>query len=247
MSITANSPETSHWVFDSSSDTRVKNFCSDQSLLFYQEIEAVGIYRSMNKAIEMINQSITSDPFVLFLHSGDELVCKKSLSDWNKELLHENSWFYTDYEVFDPKSELVKVVRPKEWSIMRQLFVIKPIHHQALFIRLSTLKKYHGFDLAYEVGADWDLLCRISLKEKGTYISQNTTKFSLGGYSSVNRRLGNRELKLLRDRHLPQKLVLKLISYLFYQYRLARIMILESVLNRSHFLLTFTRRIARWK
>jgi hypothetical protein len=246
-SIVSHSSGTPHWIFDSSKDSRVKDFCVDQSLIFYNRIEAVGIYRSMNKAIKKISETITSDPFILFLHSGDTLVCKESLSALTKEIPKSSSWFYTDYEVFDPRSNLIKVIRPIDWTMKRQLFVIKPIHHQALFIKLSLLQKFDGFDTDYEIGADWDLLCRVSLSERGTYLPRKATRFALGGYSSAHRRIGNRELLMLRDRHLSKTLSSKLLSRFFYIYRSFRIVLLENILSRSHFLLVLTRLIARWK
>lgn len=234
-----------HLVFDSSIEPISKFYAKDLQKLHFVHIPPIGIYESMNFAIDWIQEKVVGDPFVLFLNSGDSLNIE--FSQFHTELQKEDAEFiYGKYNVIDPVTNLRLKMDPINWQSWNQYFSLRPICHQAILARKSSFERNGKFNTEFRVGADWDFILRCSRSAKFKYYPFIFSNFQLGGYSSNRKKLGNKELLQIRRVHGPKNFSFRVVSELFYIWRHLRILLLEHILERFPSALIKVRKIKGW-
>lgn len=236
-----------HLIIDSSESSADLPLVNPESNLIYYLTRPSSIYEAMNDALDFIKDRISEDPYVLFLNSGDELSSNNVLERLTQFIESGEEWFYTSYVVKDPLTNVAALIRPFSSTLRNQLYIKRPIHHQALFVRASTLTLTGHFNTRYRVGADWDYICRLRLRKEGQFIDVVSTNFELGGFSSINRKQGNKELLSLRRKYLKQTRLERTMSYTFFLYREFRLKIYFSLLDGNPRRLKLARVITGWR
>lgn len=163
-----------------------------------------GIYDAMNKGIDLASGDIVG-----FLNSDDVFFDESVINDikycFDKHPL--TKILYGDL-VYVKKENINKVIR--QW-------VSKPYHstffeeghvppHPSFFVKRDVLVMAHGFDLCFQIAADYDLMFRLLNIEKipSFYLSRNLVRMRLGGKSNQNFRniiLGNKEIFMVWKKH----------------------------------------------
>lgn len=234
-----------HLVFDSSIEPVSQFYSHDSWNIHFIHIPPLGIYESMNFAIQWIQKSAVGNPYVLFLNSGDYL--NETFSQFQSELNQSDvDFIYGKYRVIDPTNYLWQEIDPVHWKRWHQYFTFRPICHQAILVRKSCFEKFGNFDTDFKVGADWDFILRCSKSAQFDYYPYMFSIFPLGGYSSRNKKVANRELLKIRKIHGPKNVLFSLISVLFYVWRNLRILLLEHVLELCPNLLKKVRKVKGW-
>lgn len=191
-----------------------------------------GIYQAMNFAIN----NLMDDSWVWFLNAGDTIHSSSVVRKVRYELEKSDSnWIVGRFKILESDGREIKVAKlTSTFSIRSQLFAHNFVSHQAVIMRLSLLKILKGFDLEFKVAADWDLLCRASQVSQPEFLDALLVNFYLGGFSSQNRRLGNKELLILRFRYLS--LIWQPMSLLWYLYRIPRNLLVTILERRALYL-----------
>lgn len=180
--------------------------------------EGIGIYHAMNLALLDLDQN----DWVWFLNAGDCLPTDDVLSNVIHYLRSASSkWMYGNFSILDSKGCIVqKVEAPSRFVPSKQLFAKSYICHQAVIAKNHFLTSLGGFDVKYKVAADWELFVRMSLQNQPTKLDFYLCNFMLGGFSSTNRQLANKELFEIRRKFLPKKYFP--ISAFWMVYRMGR-------------------------
>jgi hypothetical protein len=235
-----------HLVIDSSENSLLKEAHNQSDLFTIITCPPKGIYGAMNTALEYIGNEISEESYVVFLNSGDVFESDETLEILGLEIDPEDLWIYTSYRVQDPVTVTSRVIRPVSNSLSSQLYARNPIHHQSLFVQTKALRDVGQFDESYRVAADWDYITRLRKTTEGRFIDIVSTKFVLGGFSSVNRKVGNRELLRLRSKYLSNSFYSSLKSLCFFYYREARLNIFVLFFEKRPKLLGWIRRVLGW-
>lgn len=234
-----------HLVFDSSIKPVSQFYSHDSWNIHFMHIPPLGIYESMNFAIQWIQKSVVGNPFVLFLNSGDSL--NEEFSRFHSKLSQcDVDFIYGKYRVIDPITCLGAEIDPIHWKRWHQYFTFRPISHQAIMARKSSFEKFGNFNTDFKVGADWDFILRCSSGAPFKYYPYVFSNFQLGGYSSRNKKVANKELLMIRKIHGPNNFLFSFVSVLFYVWRSLRILLLEHVLEQYPNLLKKVRRFKGW-
>jgi hypothetical protein len=236
-----------HLVIDSSGGNEIKSAKSESDLFTLVESRPSSIYRAMNDALSVISSQSFNDYFVVFLNSGDVFDSCTLLEDLSTKIGPKDTWIYTSYRTFDPVTGTSRVIHPRGNTLVKQLYARNPINHQSIFIHSSALLEVGRFDETYRVAADWDYITRLRTVFEGRFIDIVSTKFVLGGFSSVNRKLGNEELLRLRKVYLPDSFYHSFQSTLFFYYREVRLNILIIFFEKRPTLLGWIRRVMGWR
>ena len=195
-----------------------------QQMLAEREIERIvfdngfGIYQAMNLALA----SIDGDQWVWFLNSGDEVAESSTLDVIWKTLNNSSAdWIYGGFYLADRDGEIIRYHAPPQcFEPRKQLFSRSFVSHQSIIMKSSLLNSLHGFDEEIKVAADWDLLVRASQISKPNRVDHPIAIFHLGGFSSSNRHIGNRDLLKLRTKYLSKSFIP--LSYLWFLHRIFR-------------------------
>jgi len=144
-----------------------------------------GIYDAMNKGIKLATGDIVG-----FLNAGDFYTVETAI------LQIATSFQKNDCEVVYADLEYVaennpgKTVRKWKSQPYRDGLFEKGWHppHPTLFAKKSIFDKYGGFDLSYDIGADYELMLRFLKKHgiKSCYIPSVLVKMRTGGKSNSN-------------------------------------------------------------
>lgn len=238
--------DATHLVFDSSSLPVSEVHSNDSRQINFIRVPPMGIYRTMNFALEWVASHVIGNPYLLFLNSGDCLtesfVCNiESLRNEKANII------YGKYNVIDSTTGLQICIDPIDWSPCHQYFTFKPISHQAILVRQNCFIGTQSFNTEFKIAADWDFILRCSKKEKFHYLGIAISDFYLGGFSSKNKRLANEELYELRKIHGPKSILFKATSFIFYQWRNLRLLLLDLILEKNHFALKLVRLAKGWR
>jgi len=205
----------------------------------------VGIYPTMNFALNWITENIKGDPYVQFLNSGDQycrdfIFAELDLADLDKKVI------YFPYYILDHKTSLQRLVDPINWNKQHQFFAYRAICHQAILLRLSIFKHHGVFDTQYKIAADWDHIIRISQSETFHYKKEPIINFSLGGYSSLNKKIAIKELFSLRKKYGPRSLTFNLLSICFQALQKCRLFLISHFFERFDSLVKSVRIFKGW-
>lgn len=174
-----------------------------------------GIYPAMNLALSIVSK----DDWVWFLNAGDVFPDRNTYSSICTLIAKNRSkWIYGSHTLATVDGKILgDWVAPKKFQIEKQLFAEEHISHQATVFKNELLLDLGGFNTKYEVAADWDLIARASKIDAGERVAQSLCIFRLGGFSSVNRQKGNRELFMIRLEHLQKRYLVKSVIWFCYR------------------------------
>jgi glycosyltransferase involved in cell wall biosynthesis len=141
----------------------------------------LGLYDAMNKGIAMATGDIIG-----ILNSDDTFYSNSVLEDVSK--------FHLRYTVdasigniiqHDLNNKVVRVYSSKFWSPSKLKFGFMP-PHPAIFFKRDVFKKFGHYNIGYRIGADYELITRIFLKNNISwrYSGITTTAMLVGGLSS---------------------------------------------------------------
>jgi len=236
-----------HLVIDSSKSSEIGDTQNQSDLFTIISCPPKGIYGAMNQALEYIAREISEDYYVVFLNSGDVFESEDVLEMLSLEIEAGDSWIYTGYRVHDPATGTSRVIRPVSNTASSQLYARNPINHQSLFVLTTALRDVGQFDESYRVAADWEYITRLRKITEGKFIDIVSTRFVLGGFSSVNRKVGNRELLRLRKKYLSGSFYSSVKSLSFFYYREVRLNIFIMFFEKRPTLLGWIRRVMGWR
>jgi hypothetical protein len=174
-----------------------------------------GIYQAMNFSLSKMNSS----DWVWFMNAGDTFSDKDSYSKICCEVnITSHKWIYGSHFLGSSSGEVLgQVSVSKRFNRRKQLFARQYVCHQSAIFKVGFLNELEGFRTDYHIAADWDLLVRASKHDPGKYVGFPISIFYMGGYSTLNRESGNKELLNLRKEHLPFLYILPNYSWYFYR------------------------------
>jgi len=155
-------------------------FANKKITFHYMSEPDKGIYDAMNKSLKNC-----SGDWVIFMNAGDYFYSENIVSD----LLVENyddstSVLYGGVVKFDLKSDLEIEEMPND---IERISKCMPFCHQSSFVRLQEIKN-RGFDLDFQIAADYDFFLDLYLQGKGFLkLDFFVSYFELGGVSSINK------------------------------------------------------------
>lgn len=136
-----------------------------------------GIYDAMNKGI-----AHATGKYTVFMNS-DDFWHDNTGVDMTVALMEKSQadFCYAPITVASEEGKHLSVDYPEVGCF----FACNPFCHQTVFTRTDALRKAGGFDLAFKLIADYDLMCRIMLQgAKPVYVPLNFATFRVGGVSS---------------------------------------------------------------
>ena len=140
-----------------------------------------GIYDAQNKGILK-----AKGKYLLFLNSGDTLVNKLVLQDFNTFCNGNNfQLIYGDTLVFDESGKLQQqIVQPD--PIEEYYFYNNTLNHQSCFIQKQLFDKFGLYKLEYKICSDFEFFLNVYMNQKEAYVHFNkfVANYSLGGISS---------------------------------------------------------------
>lgn len=144
-----------------------------------------GIYDAMNKGLRLATGEIVG-----FLNSGDFYVSETVIGQIVKSIQANNTdCCYGDLEYVAEKN-LGETVRRWESPPYQEGLFEKGWHppHPTFFAKKTVFDKYGGFDLNYDIGADYELMLRFLKKYgvKSCYIPNVLVRMRTGGKSNKN-------------------------------------------------------------
>jgi len=144
--------------------------------IFVSETDG-GIYDAMNKGVRE-----SSGSWVIFINSGDELLCK--ISDVRRQLFDDLRILYGRTLVKSGKTTLF--VWGKQFSNPIDVITNPPFFHQSIFYNRKYIKQ---FPLEYTIIADrvmtYDII-KDQNKEAWKFLNMQISSFDDGGISSVS-------------------------------------------------------------
>lgn len=144
-----------------------------------------GVYDAMNKGIKLATGDIIG-----FLNSDDFYADKTVIRKIAEMVMAANAdCCYGDLEYVD-RNNLNKTIRKWKSRPYYDGLFEKGWHppHPTFFVKKSIFDKYGGFDLAFDIGADYELMLRFLKKHriKSYYIPSVLVKMRTGGKSNKN-------------------------------------------------------------
>lgn len=192
-----------------------------------------GIYDAMNKGL-----ILASSDYVIFMNAGDTFNDLADLKQSNAEITNNNmpDFIYYDAnekEKFNEKL-LLKKARSYQWKWFGMF-----AHHQAIFYKLSTLKKHKIiYNLRYKLSSDWDFTLRfLEISNSMIHFKRPICIFERGG-ASINYKLGLKEQFQIRRTTLSYSFFVSSIIYMM-QYLLVK---LRHIFPRLYDLIRFNRK-----
>lgn len=183
---------------------------SQNTILIHENDE--GIYFAMNKGWVLAPEGSV----VFFINAGDRFAYPYSLAICAHKFLNStNKWGCTTHQEYDSHlgttySKLVSKPNPRN-----QLYAVGYRSHQAVVFKKDFLRELNGFNEAFTVAADWDLIVRAMLKSKPIEWVVPLAQFTLGGFSSSNMKIAHEELKTLREIYLNLTVREKFWDYVY--------------------------------
>lgn len=170
--------------------------CSDPRVHFVSRPDG-GIYGAMNQAL-----GLCKGQYVNFLNAGDTFRVCNALSEVARALEAED---YPDMVYTDRYNERLDVVTRYPASLTPWYLFRRPVCHQTLFVKRSILLDIGGFDTSFRILADYDVLMKLVLERKVSYVHCPIVAVSYkdNGISSASRNRLRKldELRRLRKAH----------------------------------------------
>ena len=175
-----------------------------------------GIYEAMNLSI----QELEDTDWVWFLNAGDEIADLNSVESVATYMAAtKQSWLYGGVYLSTQRGKVFAELKaPVNLKIQHQLFSKNYICHQSTIFKVGFLRYLGGFDLQFRIASDWDLIARSLKLDAGERLPITISKFYLGGFSSIARQKGNKELYKLRKIYLGSKYFVPSFTWFAYRY-----------------------------
>ncbi|HRH67089.1 MAG TPA: glycosyltransferase family 2 protein, partial [Bacteroidia bacterium] len=168
-------------IVDGGSGDGTKEYLSQQPenrMKWISEKDA-GIYDAQNKGIGMARGE-----YCLLLNSGDCLLNAYVLSEVFDKIDPQADIAYGDVMLFDKRGMYGKKIHPQRMS---SYYLMKEVvAHQGQFIRRNLFLEFGGYNLAYEITADYEFFARMFWKQKVKlhYLNMVVSVFDTEGLSS---------------------------------------------------------------
>ena len=184
-----------HLIVDGASDDGtldfVRSYSSGDSVSGLRVLSRPdkGIYDAMNQGLEQARGK-----YVIFLNSDDYYHDPLGLSRSFQALERTSCDFsYAPIRVLR-ESDDRPVDHPNCHPRAGRIFINMEFSHQSVMFRKTALLDIGGFDLKYRSAADYDSLLRLILTGyRACCIPCSFVTFRMGGYSSVNQEVSQRE------------------------------------------------------
>jgi putative colanic acid biosynthesis glycosyltransferase len=138
-----------------------------------------GIYDAMNKGL-----SVATGSYTIFMNAGDIFLSEKiilTVLEYIKQ--NESVALYYGHSI---EKDIKGNTFNKKARKITSIWYGMPTHHQAMFFKTEDIKNI-GYDLQYQIGADYALICHLfKSKLKFRKINQYICQFNLDGISSNN-------------------------------------------------------------
>lgn len=171
-------PNVEHIIIDGGSSDGTANILREYVekgwITVYSEPDK-GIYDAMNKGIDKAKGN-----FINFLNSDDYFHDKRGVELSIAQIMKcQADYSFADAHVLKINGEHVT------WTgDISKLLIGTHYCHQTMFVRTDILRQIGGFDLAYSVAADSDLMIRLYTKKyKHTYLHHSFLTYREGGFS----------------------------------------------------------------
>ena len=160
----------------------INNYSSQRKNVNWLSESDNGIYYAMNKGLSM-----ASGDYVAFLNSGDVFANSTSLDSITNEINSkpELDFIYGDLCFVDKNSNITRKWQSGIFGNAKLYFGWMPPHPMTT-IRKEIIEKNLGFDIRYEVAADYDFMLRVLLgkKLKIKYVNSVLVHMEMGGVSN---------------------------------------------------------------
>ncbi|MDA8807308.1 glycosyltransferase [Opitutales bacterium] len=140
-----------------------------------------GIYDALNAALPAIQGK-----WVLVLGADDRLSDSNALARAHAAILkqkNDNHFFYSDLYISDISS--VRLKRYPAFDEFCRRYAGAPfIHHQTALITSSAIREINGFDKAYRIHSDYDLMLKVLRYSSAVKLDDAYVVYDATGYSS---------------------------------------------------------------
>lgn len=141
-----------------------------------------GIYDAMNKGILMATGNVVG-----FLNSDDLFIDKKvaedivSAFDTNTDAIYANLYFVQSTDV----NQIVRIWKGSPYVSFKYGWCPA---HSTFYVRREIYQQYGGFDLSFDVSADFELMLRLIEKVhiRTKYLDRYMIRMRMGGESTGN-------------------------------------------------------------
>ena len=136
-----------------------------------------GIYDAMNKGWKL-----ASGEWVMFLNAGDTLCQDRTLEDVIPHLRESTAqWAFGMVRNVDRHGNVIGIQNASPFNRMGQALGNTTVPHQATFIRRQLLADLGGFDPAFGMAADQELIYRAARHFRPEELVWPVSNFALGG------------------------------------------------------------------
>lgn len=160
-----------------------------------------GIYDAFNKGAR-----VASGDYVQYLNADDYLIENDVIGKIVNEIIINNY----PVVIFGGIMRINEVTGFVNITNEKINIEDKMIPHPATFVKRVNLIEVGGFDIKYNIAADYDLICKLYKKYSDSFIHKSIliTVFRLGGLSSDirNRKQVNSEVKSIAEKHFSKSL-----------------------------------------
>lgn len=169
-----------HWIINGSTDSRIANWFSAQSVPTYRNIineRDSGIADAFNKGIRL-----AGDGMIQLLNSGDELLHEKVLEHiavFMKQ--HPDANWISGKIVLKRAGHWVEVGKPFEPEKLYR--GMRSIAHPSWWVHKNAYSRVGEYNGVYKIAMDYDMMCRL-LEEKYAFYGFSSVRFEDTGISS---------------------------------------------------------------
>ncbi|MDE3252787.1 MAG: glycosyltransferase [Bacteroidota bacterium] len=170
-----------HWIINGSVTNDIAEWLANTPQPGYRKWlneRDQGISDAFNKGIERATQPITH-----LLHAGDRYA--------SPQVLEKVAVFFSEHPEYQWISGNIQMIRGGSTVIVGKPFEpgklyrgMRSVSHPTWFVKKEVYKRAGGFNGAYKIGMDYDLMCRIALEPYG-YLNEVIAVFDDSGISST--------------------------------------------------------------
>lgn len=150
-----------------------------------------GIYDAMNKGLER-----AGGEYVIFINSGDALADERVLNDVKIAADQESrGLIYGDaIDVAPNGDEYYRTARDVKW-----LWLGMPTQHQSMFFERAAVGTLR-YDTSFSLSGDYAFVAALMRGRRATRLERPICRYALGGRSTIDRKQGIREDRIVRRR-----------------------------------------------